>query len=89
MASVQLQTEGLDLGLHLISYVAKRLTAEGRAHHIPVHVEPAALLALLLEALSWRNFCEVPLALGALAKDYGAIADDEQDPLLAAPKLWL
>ena len=49
----QLQTEGLDLGLHLIGYgyVAKRLTPEGRAHHFPVHVEPAVLLALLLEAL--------------------------------------
>ena len=52
-------------------------------------MEPAVLLALLLEALRWRNFCEVPLALGALAKDYGAIADDQQDPLLAGAELRL
>ena len=71
----QLHAQGLDLGLHLIGNVAQRLTPKGRAPHFPLHVEPAVLLAFLLEALRKRNFCEVPLALGALAKDYGAIAD--------------
>ena len=64
----QLQSEHFKLGLHLIVDVAKHLTPEGRANHFPVHVEPAVFLALLLEALHRKNFCEVPLALGALAK---------------------
>ena len=69
--------------------MAKRLTPEGRANHFSVHVEAAIFLALLLKALRRQDFCEIPLTLGALAKDYGAIADDQQDPLVAMAELPL
>ena len=86
----QLQAEDFDLGLHFIGNVAQRLTPDTRAHApLPCTCGTRRPSCIFLEALGWRNFCEVPLALGALAKYYGAIADDQQNPLWATAKLWL